>query len=193
MRKLMHIFTAVLVLLFNFSFHSAVCFAEEAEEDLPIYCTGEKCTVVIESVSANAPKVTPETLEINNGNIGKFHFKINEPGVYTYRVYQKATTDSSIEFDNKSFEVSVSVLYNTQSKLIVSITVKNSATGEKPDKIEFNNRKKQEDKTPSQNNKTNCPDCIVEARTGAESSHTLITAIGLIISGIIINRIARRL
>ena len=175
------IFKLLLGLCFSLAHFCLPVFAEEITAVIPV-SSNTKTAIKIDAVTPNAPLPASSTVNLNTE--GSISISYTTVGTYEYNVYQLKT--EGITIDETVYRVEVYVTTDTDGKLKISIVAKNNKTGEKPDKIYFNN-------------KTECVGCtpyegrtITEAPTGVEKSNATHFYIILTV-GIISIVVARRL
>ena len=174
-RKTKNIFSDILSVLMSLYFLLApFCLSVSAEEtikaEIPVY-SNTKTTVKIDAVTKNAPLPANTQIVLDNNNFSNtIAINYSTTGVYEYNVYQLKSEDKNIIIDETVYRIEVYVMVDSNNKMYLSIVAKNNKTGEKPDKIYFNNKKTE--------NKEECVGCtidkpgrtITEAPTGVEKN-----------------------
>ena len=121
---------------------------ETLEAEIPVDCIKfsrnrtENYIVKIESTDESYPAPKENKLTIKEDGTGYFVISINEPGNYDYLVYQEAGNDKDTMYDDTVYNVRVFVTQTDEKKLDFYVVATVKDTGEKPDRVEFENEDK---------------------------------------------------
>ncbi|GEM_PF-1634855 len=150
MKSLRNFFSFVFLCALSFFIIRQTDFAVKAyqltEAEISIDCllfeeTGNNSyEIVIEAENSASPVPESELLQITENHTGKFQIALDEPGVFTYRIYQRPGTDQNIAYDSTVYHLSVYVENAQAGQLTYAVIVTAADSGKKPDKIEFQNR-----------------------------------------------------
>ena len=92
----------------------------------------------LEATDATFPVPKTNRLMIEGSGSGKFEITVEEPGTYTYKVYQMTGQNGDIIYDDTIFYVTLFVTGNDENNLELKIA--NAIEGKaKPTKLEFVN------------------------------------------------------
>jgi len=84
----------------------------------------EKYEVVIEKMDKDAPTPAKSTVVFNGAGSENIGIKIEEPGTFKYKIYEKTGENEKIEYDDTTYTVTVFVTQdkdgNLESKVILS-------------------------------------------------------------------------
>lgn len=95
--------------------------------------------IAIEALSADAPLPKEDLLTIEENGTGSFEITISEPGTFLYKVYEKPGDDQRIHYDTTVYYVTVYVEASQEDEFSFAVAVTLADTGEKPEKVEFQN------------------------------------------------------
>lgn len=115
------------------------------EAEIPVSCLQVEdenthvYEIAIESENYISPAPKSDILEITENGTGKFQIDIDEPGTFTYKVYERSGTNPKIKYDRTVYSVSVYVEDTQTDKLTYAVVVTVDDSGRKPDKLEFQN------------------------------------------------------
>ncbi len=127
--------------------------------------------VAIESVDESQPAPKQDKLDIKGDGTGSFVIAVSEPGTYNYIIYQEPGSDEEIQYDDKVYHVKVFVAQLESGELSVNVSATVGDNGEKPDKIEFVNKLK--DNNSSRDGSSTPP-----AKTGDETNIPAFAIVG---------------
>ena len=117
----------------------------ELQARIPVFCrqlpTQENitCEIALEPKDARSPAPDQNQLTITGQGRGNFTVTVCEPGIYSYRVYEKPGKDASVLYDPRSYEVDLIVTNNEQDELAYSLIAKTEETGNKTAELGFTN------------------------------------------------------
>ena len=166
--------TVSVVLAFCFSTSMAAFDYTPLEVPVPVSCnvTGhpdeEVYEIVIEKLDKDAPSAKQELVTIKDSGSATFTVVVNEPGTYRYKVYEKAGSDSNINYDDSVYQVTVFVTDDGNGKLQYQIILSND-DAVKPTAVNFVNSAKK-------------PRAPIVA-TGEDSTSNTLSAVILLSSG----------
>ncbi len=135
-----------LFLLLSFSVSAKEVYTP-IQAQIPVYCeeiSGEETatyTIKMENPDSRAPKPDKDSITVKGAQTAFFVLNVTEPGTFVYKVYQGKGSDKNIQYDEKVYDVYLCVLNDDNNNLIYTISVTLSGTSEKPEKIEFTNKK----------------------------------------------------
>ncbi|MBR6107547.1 MAG: hypothetical protein IKQ39_06025 [Oscillospiraceae bacterium] len=158
----------------------AVCSAagyEPVQAEIPVACVVENSQrehtfrIEMESVSANCPTPSPDTLTVSEGKTEQFTVTLDEPGTFLYRVFEISGTDDSFEYDTTVYNVTVYAEQDGDGSLIWAVSAKIEGSDKKPERIEFLDKSNEETQTTA--TETSVTETVTETTT--ESTTALTT------------------
>lgn len=96
--------------------------------------------IVLDTVSANAPKPDVNSLTLKGGQNGNFKITVTEPGTYIYRISQKKGSVEKAIYDEKEYDVYLYVINDDRKELSYTLSVVEKNTDIKPDDVVFANQ-----------------------------------------------------
>lgn len=99
----------------------------------------EKYEVVIEKIDKDAPMPPKNKYIFNGAGDEKIELKIEEPGTYRYKIYEKTGDNEKVEYDDTAYTVTVYVTSDKNGKLEAK-TILSKGKLLKPTAVKFANR-----------------------------------------------------
>lgn len=199
LRKLFCILLMCTVSLFSASGIYAAAYDTETAEIL-VECTAMKYfkdyeyKIVIEPQSENAPMPEENEITVLNGETGMFHIDTDEPGTFTYKVFEEKGSNKNINYDRRSYYVTLFVTDYGAEKLIYSVTVNRADDDNKSSRITFRDTERfvlesfeEKSPKPSEPEETSTPEETSVPQTSetvftGDSSNTGIAAAAMAVS-----------
>lgn len=97
-------------------------------------------TIILDTVSTNAPQPKASKLSLIGGQNGNFEINVTEPGTYIYRIAQKKGSVEKAVYDEKEYDVYLYVTNDDSKELAYTLSVVERNTANKPDDIVFANQ-----------------------------------------------------
>ena len=113
-------------------------------EEIPLVVDSEKTEnekyeVVIEKLDKDAPMPAKNSYVFKGEGSGKIGIKIEEPGTYRYKIYEKTGDNEKVEYDDTAYTVTVYVTSDKNGKLEAK-TILSKGKLLKPTAVKFANR-----------------------------------------------------
>ena len=104
--------------------------------------------VVIEPREENAPEPKETEKTINGSGKGTFEIVADEPGTYSYKIFERKGADENIQYDGTSYIVKVFVTSDDEGNLDYQIIL-SDGTSVKPKDVKFINKATDKPEDPS--------------------------------------------
>lgn len=99
----------------------------------------EKYEVVIEKIDKDAPTPAKSNVVFNGAGSEKIGIKIEEPGTYRYKIYEKTGDNEKVEYDDTTYTVTVFVTQDEKGNLEAKVILSKGKLL-KPTNVKFANR-----------------------------------------------------
>ncbi|MBQ8961239.1 MAG: hypothetical protein IJ071_08525 [Ruminococcus sp.] len=153
---------------------------DQAFVQIPVYCLGiteggdQIYQLQIQPQDQLSPVPVPDALQLSEDSSGYFGITVDQPGTYSYRVWQTAGSDPDTEYDTRIFSVKVYVENTQGEELVYAVTAALEGSDEKPERLEFRNIALSESETTTT---TAVTTTVTETSTSTTTEETTTRAV----------------